>query len=164
MYSALHCKSCLYTNHINLIYFQMTRLPHISIILLLYFGTSLPSSTSSSDVSLKLEDPKISSLRQSVTQNMKKMSNKNSRSKQQVWFNILFYMNRYWKKLSNVEIKLFELCILNDIVTYCNYQIYPNYAIINVSFASFYLSTGKMHFSINVEEHEKEEKETGNRR
>ena len=73
-------------------------------------------------------------------------------------------MNPYWKKWSNVEIKLFELCILNDIATYCHYQIYPNYAIINVSFASFYLSAGKMHFSMNVEEHEKEEKETGNRR
>ena len=77
---------------------------------------------------------------------------------------IVFYMNPYWKKLSNVEIKLFELCILNYIVRYYHYPIYPNYAIINVSFASFYLSTGKMHFSINVEEHEKEEKETGNRR
>ena len=142
----------------------MTRLPHISIILLLYFGTSLPSSASSSDVSLKLEDPKLSSLRQSVTQNMKKMSNKNTRSKQQVWFNIVIYINPYWKELSNVEIKRFKLRILNDIATNCHYQIYPNYAIINVSVASFYLSAGKMHFSINVEEHEKEEKETGNRR
>ena len=73
-------------------------------------------------------------------------------------------MNPYWKKWSNVEIKLFELLILNDIATNCHEHIYPNYAIINVSFASFYLSTGKMHFSMNVEEHEKEEKETGNRR
>ena len=77
---------------------------------------------------------------------------------------IVFYINPSWKKLSNVEIELFELRILNDIATNCHKQIYPNYAIINVSFASFYLSTGKMHFSINVEEHEKEEKETGNRR
>ena len=79
----------------------MTRLPHISIILLLYFGTSLPSSTSSSDVSLKLEDPKISSLRQSVTQNMKKMSNKNTRSKQQVWHNI--YSVLYESVLEEIE-------------------------------------------------------------
>ena len=79
----------------------MTRLPHISIILLLYFGTSLPGSTSSSEVSLKLEDPKLSSLRQSVTQNMKKMSNKNTRSKQQVWHNI--YSVLYESVLEEME-------------------------------------------------------------